>query len=66
MPEAITVRRSHSADVFGCGPNFRVVVLFGGGKSNRSGDELSETTFLLLGECTISATELFSHIHHIH
>ena len=44
LPEAITKKKGHSADVFGCGPNFRVVVLFGGIK-NTSG-----TTLLLLGQ----------------
>jgi len=46
LPVAITPRKWHSAVVFGDGPTFRVVVLFGG---NNSSHDLSETTLLLLG-----------------
>ena len=60
LPVAITPRRGHSAVVFGSGASFRVVVLFGG--QNLS-DYLSETTLLLLGECTISATDLSTQVH---
>ena len=57
LPVAITPRCGHSAVVFGTGPSFRVVVLFGG---ETSSGYLSETTLLLLGEYTISATDLFT------
>ena len=56
LPVAITPRYGHSAVVFGSGANFRFVVLCGG--VNSSYAEISETTLLLLGECTISATDL--------
>ena len=39
-------RAGHSAVMFGSGPDFRLVVLFGG----QHGGHLSETTLLLLGE----------------
>ena len=50
LPVQITPRYGHSAVVFGNGPSFRVVVLFGG-KRSVVGDIISETTLLLLGEC---------------
>ena len=48
LPTNITGRCGHSAVVFGTGPDFRVVVLFGG--INETYDEISETTLLLLCE----------------
>ena len=56
LPVAITPRWGHSAVVFGSGASFRIVVLFGG--LNSSHIKISETILLLLGECTISATDL--------
>lgn len=38
-------RVSHSAVMFGSGPDFRVVVIFGG----EHGGSLSDTTLLLIG-----------------
>ena len=48
LPGDITPRYGHSATVFGTGPDFKVVVLFGG-YSNMVGT-VSKTTLLLLGE----------------
>ena len=45
----LTQRHKHSAVVFGTGA-LRVVVLFGGSKSIMAGNEISETTLLLLCE----------------
>jgi len=58
LPVAITPRRRHSAVVFGYGPTFKVVVLFGGDDS--SYNLKTETTLLLLGEYTLSAAELLN------
>ena len=48
LPTDITERYAHSAVVFGTGPDFRVVVLFGG--YNETRNVISETTLLLLCE----------------
>ena len=48
LPTNITGRYGHSAVVFGTGPDFRVVVLFGGRTTGHI--EISETTLLLLCE----------------
>ena len=48
LPTNITGRYAHSAVVFGTGPDFRVVVLFGGRTTGHI--EISETTLLLLCE----------------
>ena len=48
LPTNITGRYGHSAVVFGTGPDFRVVVLFGG--MNKRHDPISETALLLLCE----------------
>ena len=48
LPTNITGRCGHSALVFGTGPDFRVVVLFGG--YNKQDVPISETTLLLLCE----------------
>ena len=50
LPTNITGRYGHSAVVFGTGPDFRVVVLFGGKNETSMYDEISETTLLLLCE----------------
>ena len=47
LPTNITGRYGHSTVVFGTGPDFRVVVLFGGYNGQRY---ISETTLLLLCE----------------
>ena len=50
LPTNITGRYAHSAVVFGTGPDFRVVVLFGGRTIAYVVSEISETTLLLLCE----------------
>ena len=59
LPTNITGRYGHSAVVFGTGPDFRVVILFGGRTTGYTsattftvfvGSEISETTLLLLCE----------------
>ena len=54
LPVSITPRYNHSAVAFGIGPNFKVVVVFGGAICSH--EPISETTLLLLGECILSAT----------
>ena len=55
LPTKITQQYGHSAVVFGTGPDFRVVVLFGG-KEGPQDCPLSETTLLLLcEECMLNA-----------
>ena len=48
LPTEITVRYGHSAVQFGTGPDFRLVIFFGGSKTGYVGIEISETTLLLL------------------
>ena len=48
LPTAITQRWQHSAVLFGVGPDFRVIVLFGGSSSSYLA--ISETTLLLLSK----------------
>ena len=48
LPTAITQRCGHSAVMFGSGPHFRVIVLFGGNDLNGAAHAISETTLLLL------------------
>ena len=48
LPTGIAQRYGHSAVVFGNGPDFRVVVLFGGIDTNFGTHAISETTLLLL------------------
>ena len=48
LPTGITQRYTHSAVVFGSGPDFRVVVLFGGIDSNFGTHAISDTTLLVL------------------
>ena len=45
-------RYYHTATVFGCGPIFRMVVMFGGLR-NIGGDPIAETTLLHLGEFAV-------------
>ena len=54
LPVPIMTRRDHSAVVFGCGPSFRVVVIFGGHKSNQVDNPQTETTLLFLGQLKLS------------
>ena len=48
LSEDIQPRNAHTATVFGFGPKFRMMVLFGG-KVN--GNLIAETTLVDLGEC---------------
>ena len=51
LPTAITKRYGHSAVIFGIGPNFRVIVLFGGRTSSvHPLPVISETTLLLMSK----------------
>ena len=49
LPQEMGPRLYHTATVFGSGPNFRMVVMFGG-RREHFGDTLAETTLLHLGE----------------
>jgi len=49
LPKGMQPRGSHTATVFGNGPNFRVLVLFGGMRTKKL---FAETTLLYVGECT--------------
>ena len=52
LPQTVEPRQEHTATVFGSGPNFRMVVMFGG----RWGPEdktLAETTLFHLGEFAV-------------
>ena len=51
LPQEMGPRYYHSATMFGSGPNFRMVVMFGGRKLG--GDLIAETTLLHLGECAV-------------
>ena len=46
------LRCGHTATVFGSGPNFRMVVMFGG-RREFPVDPIAETTLLHLGECAV-------------
>ena len=48
LPTGINPVYGHTAVAFGYGPDFKVVVMFGGKKSAALGDEISWTTLLLL------------------
>lgn len=56
LPVTITPRWRHSAVVFGSGQGFIVVVLSGGYSKGRC---ISQTTLLLLGECTYTYTYIY-------
>ena len=53
LPQEMGPRYGHTATVFGSGPNFRMVVMFGGKRSIWGGDPIAETTLLHLGECAV-------------
>ena len=53
-------RCGHTATVFGSGPNFRMVVMFGG-KRKFSEEPIVHTTFLHLGEYIIVRNMLRKH-----
>ena len=48
LPEDMQPRNTHSATIFGFGPKFRMIVLFGG---KVHGNPIAETTLIDLGEC---------------
>ena len=52
LPPKVEPRQEHTATVFGSGPNFRMVVMFGG-KRKLGGGPIAETTLLHLGECAV-------------
>ena len=53
LPQEMGPRWNHTATVFGSGPNFRMVVMFGG-RRTWVGDLIAETILLHLGECACS------------
>ena len=52
LPQEMGPRLWHTATVFGSGHNFRMVVMFGGGREI-AGGPMAETTLLHLGECAV-------------
>ena len=52
LPQEMGPRKCHIITVFGSGPNFRMVVMFGREKEFL-GDPIAETTLLHLGECAV-------------
>ena len=59
LPKGMRSRGSHTVTVFGCGPNFRVLVLFGG-RRTFAGQIVAETTLLYVGECTAWNTSKYN------
>ena len=63
LPQEMGPRMGHTATVFGSGPNFRMVVMFGGrrklggdpigGKREFMEVPIAETILLHLGECAV-------------
>ena len=54
LPQEMGPRYEHTATVFGSGPNFRMVVMFGGQRREMwEEDPIAETTLLHLGECAV-------------
>ena len=52
LPQEMGPRCRHTATVLWFGPNFRMVVMFGGERKDL-GIPIAETTFLHLGECAV-------------
>ena len=52
LPQEMGPRYGHTATVFGSGPNFRMVVMFGGRRKGFR-DPIADTTLLHLGECAV-------------
>lgn len=48
LPAEITPRQGHSAVIFGSGPDFKLIVLFGGNETVYLSGVISQTTLLLL------------------
>ena len=59
LPKGIQPRCQHTATAFSLGPNFRVLVLFGGRRAH-VGEPVAETTLLYFGECGYSFIALFT------
>lgn len=59
LPKGIQPRCQHTATAFSLGPNFRVLVLFGGRRAH-IGEPVAETTLLYFGECGYSFIALYS------
>ena len=55
LPKQMGPRSFHSATVLGSGPNFRMVILFGG-KQMFLGESIAATTLLHLGKCIPGST----------
>ena len=51
LPQEMGPWCGHTATVFGSGPNFRMVLMFGGRR--KKGELIAETTLLHLGECAV-------------
>ena len=52
LPQEMGSRYDHTTTVFGFGPNFRMVVMFGG-RRKLGGDLIAETILIHLGECAV-------------
>ena len=52
LPQGMVPWYEHIATVFGSGPNFRMVVMFGGRREFLE-DPIAETTLVHLGECAV-------------
>ena len=50
LSEDVQPRCAHTATIFGFGPKFRMMVLFGG---KVHGDPIAETTLIDLGKCAV-------------
>ena len=53
LPQEMGPQLQHTATVCGSGPNFRVVVMYGGMREFLGGNPISEITLLHLGECVV-------------
>ena len=53
LPQEMGPQLQHTATVFGSGPNFRMVVMFGGMREFLGGNPIAETTLLHPGECAV-------------
>ena len=65
LPTGITQRYGHSAVVFGSGPDFRVVVLFGGIDSSFGTHAISDTTLLLLCKLNVHISPVYIELKHV-
>ena len=52
LPPKVEPRQEHTATVFGSGPNFRMVVMFGG-RMHPEGETPAKTTLFHLGEFAV-------------